>query len=61
MITRGATILAAVSLLNDAFPEADVCGFALIRTQSQGEVVKIAAPCLGTVMLNAWGDPVRDP
>jgi predicted amidophosphoribosyltransferase len=50
VITKGATLLAAASLLKKAFPAAEIRAFALVRTMGlQPEVDRILDPCTGTV------------
>ena len=51
VITRGATMLAAVASLRLAYPGADVRGFALLRTMSGVVLGKLAEPVSGTVKL----------
>lgn len=61
VITRGATLLAAASLLKEAFPAAEIRGFALVRTMGlQAEVDRILDPCVGTVK-NRNNVPDREP
>jgi len=60
VITRGATLLAAVSRLQEIFPDADVRAFALVRTMSSGEISKIIDICTGTISLRE-GQTFRDP
>jgi hypothetical protein len=61
IITKGATLLAAASRVQEAFPEAEVRAFALLRTMGLvEEVEKILDPCRGTITL-ARGEVVRDP
>jgi hypothetical protein len=60
-ITRGATMLAAVSRVMEAFPRAEVRAFALIRTLSDQEVERIVAPCTGTVRLHGPNSIRREP
>jgi hypothetical protein len=61
VITKGATLIAAVSLLKEKFPTADVKAFALIRTLGlKREFARILDPCIGTVM-NLEGEAEREP
>ncbi len=60
-ITKGATLIAACSLVSELFPEADVSAFAMIRTVGYGEIVKIVEPCIGVVRMNAYGGADRVP
>jgi len=53
VITRGATMLGAASRLAEAYPEAEIRAFAMIRTMSQPEgFVHIEYPCLGHIRLH---------
>jgi hypothetical protein len=61
VITKGRTILAAAIRLHEAFPNADIRAFALVRTM--GLVSKVADaldPCQGVVRW-AGGDARREP
>ncbi len=61
VITKGRTILAAAARLHDAFPNADIRAFALIRTM--GFVAKIddpLDPCQGQVRWSGQ-DASREP
>jgi hypothetical protein len=49
VITRGATLIGAVSRVKEAFPEADVVAFGLVRTMSMGNVPQIVEPCIGEI------------
>jgi predicted amidophosphoribosyltransferase len=61
-ITKGATLLAAASLVKHHFRSAEICVFALVRTLGlQPEIETIVDPCIGRVTLNAWGGAERDP
>jgi len=51
--TRGATLMSAISRVKEAFPEAEVAGFALVRTMSDGEVARIGEPCVGEITVQA--------
>jgi hypothetical protein len=61
VVTRGATLLAAASCLATAFPTLEVRGFALLRTQSQGEITTMRDPQLGHVELAENGQTYRRP
>jgi hypothetical protein len=62
VITKGATLLAAASLLRAHYPESDVRAFAVLRTLGlQPDIDQIIAPVVGTVTLTAWGDAHREP
>ena len=50
VITKGSTLLGAASRLAEAYPEARLAAFALVRTKSrQPEVERIDDPCLGKI------------
>lgn len=52
-VTKGASLLAAATRIQEAFPEAEVLGFALIRTLGLvPEIEKILSPCTGRI----WHD-----
>jgi hypoxanthine phosphoribosyltransferase len=60
-VTKGASLLAAASLVKAAFPEAEVMAFALIRTMGLvPEVEQIIAPCVGKIRLRG-NEAFRDP
>ncbi len=62
VVTRGATLFAAASLLASTFPLADVRAFALIRTRGlQADIEQVVDPTVGTITRNRWGDANRDP
>ncbi|HEY3155368.1 MAG TPA: hypothetical protein VGK76_01910 [Candidatus Eisenbacteria bacterium] len=62
VVTKGATLLAVASLVQDLFPEADVRAFAMLRTMGlQPEVDRILEPCVGTIHLTVWGEADRQP
>ncbi len=54
-VTRGATLLAAVARLREAFPNASVRGFALLRTMSSEAIGRVKEPCAGAIKLVDWG------
>lgn len=61
VITRGRTLLAAAGRLREAFPTADVCAFAVLRTLNRDETLhQVFDPCEGEVR---WvsGDARRVP
>lgn len=61
VITRGRTLLAAASRLREAFPIADVCAFALLRTLNRDEMLhQVLDPCEGEIRW-LWGDARRSP
>ncbi|HET9106971.1 MAG TPA: phosphoribosyltransferase [Steroidobacteraceae bacterium] len=50
VITRGRTVLGAAARLREAFPGAQVCAFALLRTLARGEpLCRVLDPCEGEV------------
>ena len=52
VVTKGATLLAAASLVAEAYPDAEVRAFALIRTMGLvPEIDKIVDPVVGTIKL----------
>jgi hypothetical protein len=61
VVTRGATLLATASCLVDAFPALEVRAFALLRTQSQGEITTMRDPQLGHIELADNGQTYRRP
>ena len=61
VVTKGNTLLAAVSLLGSVFPNATVRGFAVLRTMGLvPEIDRIVDPCEGEVTWNGW-DADRQP
>lgn len=61
VVTRGSTLIAAVSLLAEHFTETEVRGFAVIRTMGLiPDVERIHAPVAGTITL-VDGALNRDP
>jgi adenine/guanine phosphoribosyltransferase-like PRPP-binding protein len=62
VVTKGATLLAAASLIHAAFPDTRVEAFALVRTLGlQPEVQRIVDPVVGTITLNPWAGADRRP
>jgi hypothetical protein len=58
VITRGRTLLAAASRLSEAFPDAPVRAFALLRTRGLiSGVERLLEPCVGEIRWN--GSDVR--
>jgi predicted amidophosphoribosyltransferase len=55
VITRGATMLAAIARLAEAYPRATVRGFALLRTQTDQPIVTVKEPVVGRVIRVPWG------
>jgi adenine/guanine phosphoribosyltransferase-like PRPP-binding protein len=61
VVTRGATLFAAASLVAGTFPRADVRAFSLIRTLGlQADVERVIDPAVGTITRNRWGDAERE-
>ena len=61
-MTKGATLLATASHVQQLFPEAEVCGFALVRTCGLvPEIEQIIDPCVGMIRLLPDGDVDRQP
>jgi hypothetical protein len=61
VVTKGRTLLAAAARLQDAFPNADIRAFALLRTMgTTSGVSRLLDPCVGEI---AWwaGDAHRNP
>lgn len=61
VVTRGATLLAAASCVVAAFPAIEVRGFALLRTQSQGDIATMRDPQVGHVEFAENGQTYRRP
>jgi predicted amidophosphoribosyltransferase len=61
VVTSGATLLAAVSRICDAFPHADVRAFALARAISDGDIQTTHLPIRGVIRLRTDGKTWRDP
>ncbi len=61
IITRGATLLASVSILEETFPEAKVRGFALARSAFPDTFREIVDPFYGSVHLSADGKAWKEP
>lgn len=49
VVTRGCTLLAAASRVSEAYPNATIKAFAVIRTMSKTDVDPILSPCVGTI------------
>lgn len=62
IITKGATLLAAVSVVQAFYPESRVLAFALLRTMGLvPEVNAVLSPCIGTVRRLPSGVLEREP
>jgi hypothetical protein len=55
VVTRGATMLAAIARLREVYPDAIVRGFALIRTVTSEPITEVKAPCAGLIRQVPWG------
>jgi hypothetical protein len=61
VVTKGRTLLAAAARLQDAFPQARIQAFALLRTMSlRSEIVCLVQPCVGEIRWRR-GDARRNP
>lgn len=61
VITKGATLLAAASLAQEAHPQALVRGLRAGANDGPPPVEKIVEPVVGTVKLTAFGEADRQP
>jgi len=61
VVTRGATLLGAASRIQEAFPECELRGFALVRTESFDEVTAVRDPRVGIIEVARTGKTVRRP
>ncbi len=62
IVTRGDTLFACVTMVEEAYPEVDVRGFALVRTMGRvAEIEKIIDPVEGTITENQFGGLDRVP
>jgi phosphoribosylpyrophosphate synthetase len=61
VVTKGATLLAAASRLQEAYPKAKIMAFALVRTMGFVEdIERIVDPCIGTI-IRSGDEAVREP
>ena len=61
VVTKGATLLAAASLIKDRFPDSEVKAFAVVRTMGFiDDIERIKRPCTGTITLEG-GEAMREP
>lgn len=60
VVTRGSSFIGMFRRVSEAFPSREISCFALVRTESTGEVFKIIAPIEGTITLHPSGKPHRD-
>ena len=62
IVTRGDTLFACVTMLEDAYPEVEVRGFALVRTMGLiPEIENIIDPTEGTITETRLGKLKRVP
>jgi adenine/guanine phosphoribosyltransferase-like PRPP-binding protein len=62
VVTKGATLLAAASLLANTFPNAEIRAFALVRTTGLvPDVERIVDPVVGRIFQRAGGGADREP
>lgn len=62
IITKGAMLAACGTVLRQVYPDAEVLGFAVVRTRGlMPEIDSIVAPCLGVIRLDASGEVHRSP
>lgn len=60
-VTRGATLLGAASRLQVGYPEAEIRGFALVRSVTDEDIASISDPVAGVVTLSDAGESTRRP
>jgi len=60
VVTRGSSFIGMFRRVSEAFPGREISCFALVRTESAGDVVKIIAPIEGTITLHPSGKTYRD-
>lgn len=51
VVTQGSTLLAAGSRIAEAYPQAEVRAFAVVRTMTRQNIDKLLAPCVGEITL----------
>ena len=61
VVTRGATLLGAAWRFGEAFPRCELRGFAMVRTESFDEVMRVRDPCVGSIEIARSGKAVRRP
>ena len=62
VVTKGSTLLAAASLVQDAFPDAEVTCFSLVRTMGLvPDISRIVDPVVGCIRRDPWGNADRQP
>jgi hypothetical protein len=60
-VTRGAMLVASASKLQQAYPAADIRGFALVRSISGSDIDRVQDPCEGFIELSPDGQTWRRP
>jgi hypothetical protein len=60
-VTRGATFLGMYPHVRQAFPDAKISCFALVRTMSFDPISTIVAPVKGVITRDLFGRTRRDP
>ena len=61
VVTKGRTLIAAATRVHEAFPQAPICAFALLRTMGLvAEIAQLVDPCVGQIRWRA-GDAHRCP
>ena len=62
IVTKGCTLLACASRVQEVFPEADVRAFAMIRTMGLvPDIQKTKDPCVGLIIARPGHDADRAP
>lgn len=62
IVTRGAQLIGAAGRLQEAFPEAEIAAFAMMRTMSYGRsFMQLRDPCVGVIRLRPDGSTDRNP
>lgn len=60
-VTKGTTLLACATLLQNSYPDSVVRAFALVRTFSYSDVESIMDPVVGVIEPDSWGEARRAP
>jgi predicted amidophosphoribosyltransferase len=60
-VTRGATLIGASSRIEEGFKGADIRGFALVRSMTDGDVPLMRDSCVGDIEMDANGETRRRP
>ncbi len=62
IVTKGNTLLGCASRAAEAFPQADIRAFAMVRTMGLvPDIDRLIAPCVGRISLVRGGEAVRVP